>query len=365
MNVQIIIQRLKNKWFPTAEDNAWKEWVDFKQREEKDLIELLSSPVKEGFKKRALFLLLVPSDDFNPIYWTKKVGNFHHDSNFLNTLEPDLLRYATSLIINFYTTLKPMHSDNPKNYSQGGGGITILYYVTDKYHDALSFYNSCILLLLTLLPEEKCERIFTLFSLLDISTYWNIDFCSGYNPFQNLLNSNVDEKWKIRADTKMRQIIEDELAGNKKPREKWEDALDCYASIIQINIYGKELPYSVDLFASQMEFLVSEKHYNKEIINNWHVDKIMTILSADKYEAIRYQFAKFVVFGNKEKFSVWNEETFQGAKIMLNEFSQKDKELASKIQLAIKEYNAKIPDSKKRTLDTANTEKVILEKMKQ
>ena len=56
-NLQAFIQGLKAKFFPTEEDKAWKQWIDFKKRETRDLIELLSSDVRDNFKKRALFLL--------------------------------------------------------------------------------------------------------------------------------------------------------------------------------------------------------------------------------------------------------------------------------------------------------------------
>jgi len=188
-----------------------------------------------------------------------------------------------------------------------------------------------------MLSEEQCERIFPLFSLLDISTYSNMEDASGYNPFQNLLYSKVDEKWKRRADSKMRQIINDELAGRTKPREEWENAMRCYAYIIKLQLYSEDLPYAVDLFADQIQFLVSKEHYGNKLIDDWKVARIFQVLSADIYKEVRYRVARFVVSGNKDEFKVWNEEALQGAKMMLCEFGQDDKELARKIQSAIDE----------------------------
>lgn len=332
---KVFVEGLRNKWFPTGDDKVWKQWVDYKRRETRDLVELLTSDVRDSFKRRAIFLLLVPSADFSPIYWTEEVGKFYQRLDFLKTLTPELLGYATDLIVEFYTILKPMHCDRPKHYAQGGGGITIFMSVPDKYHDVLYFYNNCILLLLTMLPEEQCERIFPLFSLLDISTYSNMEDASGYNPFQNLLYSKVDEKWKRRADSTMRQIIGDEVAGKTKPREEWENALRCYAYTIKLQLYGEKLPYAVDLFADQIQFLVSKEHYGNELIDDWKVARIFQVLSADTYKEIRYRVARFVVFGNKDEFRVWSDDTLQGAEMMLNEFGQDDKELARRIQAAI------------------------------
>jgi len=361
---QVIIERLRSKWFPNADDKIWKQWVNYKRRETNDLIELLNSDVRDSFKRRVIFLLLVPSPELNPIYWIEEVGKLYHKFDFLKTLSPDLLSYATELIVEFNTMLKPMHCDKPENIVQGGGGITIFMSVPDKYHDALYYYNSCILLLLEILPEEQCERIFPLYSLLDISTYSGMEDASGYNPFQSLLYSNVEEKWKIKANASMKQIIMDEMAGKTKPREEWEDALKCYGHIINLLLYSEKLPYSTDLLASQIEFLVSEKHYGNELVDGSKVTKIFNFLSAEIYKDIRYQVAKFIFFGNKKKFWIWSEETLQGANMMLNEFGQGDEKLAQIINSAIEEYEVKSLDSKNKQLSTKNAENKIMSLMK-
>lgn len=363
MKTKIIIEKLQRKWFPSEDDKAWKQWVDYKKRETKDLIELLTSDVRDSLKRRVIFLLLVPSAEFNPIYWTEEVGKFYHKFDFLKTLAPDLLAYTTDLVVEFYTMLKPMHHDKPENFAQGGGGITVFWSVPDKYHDALYNYNNCILQLLTILPEVECERIFPLFSLRDISTYWDLEDASGYNPFQSLLYSDVNEKWKKQADAIMRQIIIDELSGKTKPREEWENALKCYAYIITLQLYGEKLPYSVDLFADQIQFLVSEKNYGEELINCWNVVKIFHILSADTYKEIRYKVAKFMVVGNKSEFSIHSDETLQGAIMMLDELVLED-ELVSRIQSKIEEYNKKSVESENEKITAQNAEDKILSQMK-
>lgn len=361
---KVFIEGFRNKWFPVGDDKIWKQWVDYKRRETRDLIELLESDVRDSFKRRAIFLLLVPAAEFNPIYWTKEIGKFYHSLNFLKTLTPDLLNYTTDLIVEFNEMLKPIHNDRPKHYFQGGGGITILTSVPDKYHDALYFYNKCIMFLLTIISEEQCGRIFPLLSLRDISTYWNMDSASGYNPFQNLLYSDVDEKWKRQADDMMRQIIEDELSGKTKPREEWEDALHCYSYNIQLQLYGEKLPYSVELFADQIKFLVSEEHYGRGNIDNWKIPKIFQILSNDVYKEIRHLVANFVVFNNESDFKIWSEDTLQGAKMMLDEFGQNDQKLAKQIQSAIDSYNEQNAENQNKQASAKKTEDNIISKMK-
>jgi hypothetical protein len=361
---KVFIEGVRGKLFPTDDDKVWKQWVDYKQRETRDLAGLLVSDVRDSFKRRAIFLLLVPSAYLNSIYWTEKIGKFYQDVDFLKTLTPNLLGYAADLIIEFYAMLKPMHCGRPKHYAQGGSGITIYTSVYEKYHDALYFYNKCILLLLTLLPEEQCERIFPLYSLLDISTYSSMDDSSGYNPFQNLLYGKVDEKWKRQADATMRQIIRDELEGKTKPREEWEDALRCYASTIELQLYGEKMSYGIDLFADQIQFLVSKEHYGHDLINSWKIPRIYQLLSADIYKEIRYRVASFVIFGNKNEFTVWSEETLQTAEIMLNEFGQDDQELAQRIQLAIDEGKKRLAERQNEQVVAKQTEDDIMNQMK-
>ncbi len=154
-SLRVFIEELRSKWFPTGEDIAWKRWVDHERRETRDLIKLLSTDVRDNFKRRAIFLLVVPSADLNPIYWKKDVGRFYFGPDFLKTLTPDLLVYVADIITEFSAILKPLHCDRPKNIVQGGGGITVHMSIPDKYHDALRFYNNCILTLLTMLPVEK------------------------------------------------------------------------------------------------------------------------------------------------------------------------------------------------------------------
>ncbi|MDD4761907.1 MAG: hypothetical protein PHZ25_02710 [Candidatus Pacebacteria bacterium] len=346
--LEVFVKRIQSRWFLTSDDKVWKEWVDFKQREAKDLVKLLTSDVKDNFKRRAIFLLLVPSKDFNPIYWKEGVGDFYQGFDFVETLTPDLLSYATDLVVEFYVMLKKS--------------------VTDGYNKALRFYNACILWLLEIVSEEQQERIFPLFSLRDISIFRDETFFSGYNPFESLLFSKVDEKWKKLADAMMRQIIKDELSGKTKPREEWENALQCYAFIIQLMMprdINKKLHYSVDLLADQILFLFSEDHYGNKLINSWDFPRVLQFLSsADVYKELRYRIAKFVVFNNKEEFRVWNKETFQAAEMMLKEFGQSDYELAQRIQTAIEESEKRNAEYEQRLAVKARAENDIVNQMR-
>ncbi|TSD02119.1 MAG: Uncharacterized protein Athens071425_138 [Parcubacteria group bacterium Athens0714_25] len=363
--LMFLLKRLRSKWFPTEEDMKWKKWVDFKSREVRDLLDLLSQQVNDSFKKRALFLLMVPSAAVNPLYWKGDIGKFYHRSDILDKLTPDLLSYVSELITQFVTALSPMHCDRPRNVAEGGGGIMVYMSIPDKYHDALHFYNHCILKLLAKLPAEQAEKIFPLYSLNDISTFWNMDFASGYNPFRNLMYSDdINEKWKRLADGKMRDIVRAEIEGKAKPREEHEDALRCYSSFIQMQFYG--LHYSKKFFIEQVQFLVDNLQSNKHLIDAFNVINFFELLSADSFKELRHKIARYAVIKNVEeygRFHVYDAETRRAAGQMLEEFAD-DQELVEKVRELIAEREKRDAEDAVHQAEKKETEESILEAMK-
>jgi len=71
-----------------------------------------------------------------------------------------------------------------------------------------------------------------------------------------------------------------------------------------------------------------------------------------------------VYFGNKGEFEVWNEETLQGAQIMLDEFGQGDGKLAQRIKLAIKEGRKRFAEYQKKQADAKKIEDDIIHQMR-
>jgi len=367
-NPKVFAESLKTKWFPKEEDKVWKKWVDYKRREKRDLVDLLSTEVKDGFKKRALFLLIVPSADFNPVYWKEEVGMFNR-SDFLKNLSPELLNCAVELVIEFCKALSPLHDDRTKYITEGGPGITITVPVPDKYHDALYFYNDCILTLLSLvfLPEQA-EKIFPLFSLRDISTYEGMEEVSGYHPFQKLLYSKeISESWKKAADDAMREVVLNELNGKTKPREKWEEAWEWYANIINSQLYGGKPTYSLKLLADQINFLLCHRRSNKKLVNAHNVLKMFKLFSNERCKYLRHQVSRFVVLESKDRFEsffVYDEETLQAANQMLEEFGDSDPELAKKVRSLIKKAEKRDAEEVNEEAKEKNAEENILTQMK-
>lgn len=160
-----------------------------------------------------------------------------------------------------------------------------------------------------------------------------MDEVSGYNPFNNLLHAKIDEKWKKLADDRMRAIITDEVNGKRTPRFDWEEALSQYASIIQFQLYGK-IHYSLELFASQIQFIVNNAQHKTGLIACYHVIQLFKLLSDDKYKKLRRAIARYALLEEVEsdysRFRIYSEETRQAADQILEEFGD-DAELVAKI----------------------------------
>lgn len=349
-----LINRLRTEWFPTEEDAIWKQWVDYKRRESSDLINILSSDVKNSFKKRALLILLVPSAGFNFLYWKEDIGKFYGRPEFLKTLSLDLSICAAELISHFIEMLRPSHTGRPGNVVSGGRGVTVFMQVHEKHHNALCFYNECILTLLTILPEEHGEKIFSLFALNDVSSFCNMEDSSGYNPFSRLMGiDGMDERWKRKADIAMRKIVQDEIEGKSTPREKWENALSCYTRVVLMRQYYSEKGYAVELFADQLWFLLDKCRDRTSFIAGHAIASIFKLLSGDEYKQLRHRISRLVVYD--DDFSVYSKETRQAADQMLAEFGEMDKDLAVRLSEAIK----KADNQKKKTTDLENQEKAV------
>jgi hypothetical protein len=337
-----VISRLRDKWLPEEEDRVWRQWVDLKKsRVTSDLLDLLSLKVRDSFKRRALFLLMAPSADFNPVYWERKIGCLCSETKFLGLLSPGLLVYAAELVIEFCSVLRPVGNDR-SGIITCGGYIKISKKVLDEHSGTLEFYNNCMQALLKLLPSYWAEKVFLLFPLKDFSCYSSIDEGSGYNPFGRLMgDKEINEKWKKAADTRMRMVIEDEVAGLTRPRADWEEALGCYSNIIQLQLFS-ELHYSRELFVDQMLFLTFDRYRGKHLIKGYNVARIFAILSGEDCKDLRHRIARFVILFDNSlgKFFIYS-DTIKAAEQMLAEFGESDPELKNRLQILFEESESR------------------------
>lgn len=371
-NTIVSLQRFFATHFPRGEDAIWKEWVDTISRGEwNSLVSLLGSDVRDSFKKRALFLLIVPSDEFNPLYWrgttTLKPYCGERFLCALRVLSSKLLSYCADLVCDFCSELRKDFCDRPESFAERARSMTIFCTIPDKWHEVLWTYNKFILELLALLSEEEGEKLFRLYSLRDISVFSNMEDASGYSPFEQLLRSkDIAEYWKVKADLKMRNIIRAEIAGQSKPREEWEEALVCYASIINRFVWDDVPLYPLGLFESQVRFLAEYHTAEQPLIEGWKLPKLLRALSGSD-SGFRHQILHTLVVDYRKddwrRFSVSGEGDVEVARQWMSEFRD-DRELVDRLSALVDEFNAREVAEKERVDEKKRAQDDTLAKMK-
>ncbi|MFA5927668.1 MAG: hypothetical protein WC844_05915, partial [Patescibacteria group bacterium] len=150
---------------------------------------------------------------------------------------------------------------------------------------------------------DFAQAAFGMFCLREISCFYNMDDASGYRPFRHLLfDTDIPHKWKISADVKMRQIIDDEIAGKLRPRAEHEAALPCYANIVMADsfLWDKvEPPYPTDLLASQIDF-ICQRHagVDRIMLVDKSIISLITCLKDPNYLQTCRAFVNFVLEKN-------------------------------------------------------------------
>lgn len=345
---------LKNGVSPKEDDQVWQEWAESNSVIFlKDLIE--TKGIRISLKKRALLHLLVPYQEFHSVKLDKDFFcNYHINlscqpwdlNNFFGILEQyELIEYFTDIIIEMFPILQ-----NAKK---------------EQYVPVLYFYNNCILHLLKKLPREKSENLFSVFSLLDISSWSVMDEVSGYGGFkQTLLDQEIDIYWKIKADLWMQKIIVDEFIGKAEPRAKWENALRCYVSIL-INFYGKLYSFDEELFLQQFNFLFNKKFYGKLNINPISLPIIFNKIKEKKN---RWKFVQFIFFHNLSDFVIYDYNVLELSKKIISEFGKKDEKITKYLNSSIQKYEAEKKKLQKKSKiqekESIKKEAEILKKMK-
>jgi hypothetical protein len=233
---------------PSKEDRLWKQWLELKQREGKDLNEILLSQVAKPYKLRALAVLLAAKREDIPSHWWYDPAD--HRGNWHGRRGVEFEKLPLKLV---------------------RAGANLVCKMRDEHPD--EDYEKEILQLLSILPEDDplAEELFERFSLKDLETGNGPGYTSGFNPFQWLMLDWCDgakigpvrNKWKYLADQRMRHIVELEASGQSQPREIWEDALEWYAETAFS--FSKEKNSPKDLVLSQVQFVVEIAKSNENI----------------------------------------------------------------------------------------------------
>lgn len=338
------VEQLRLLWQSGPANATWRKWVDHQERWTENLIALLKADVNIEFKKRALFLLLVPDKKYNPLYWKDKLGKFYCGQSFLDNLSPELACYAAEVISKFFKNL-------------------LLLKDKERYLNALHTYNRGILQLLPQLPKEKAEDLFKLFHINDFTSYWSPDKSSGYNPLELLFWLKIDEKWKIIADLRIREIIKDELEGRKQPREEWEDALSFYYYFINYQLETEERCYSIELLADQLRFLLSiTDRSSRRLIEQYRLNDIIDLFSQSDPD-LCYALARHIVLYNDDEFSVYDANK-QGVMTVIELYGDQDPELKAVLKQKLAKWEERERQKQEEDQQISDTEDSILAEMK-
>jgi len=334
------------KIFSECDERAWERWVDHsKGLEIRELYNLLSDEkVKQHFKERVIFILLAPHWKPIPFYFGQ--GNEQSrwfEKEFIKNLSPELAEYTAELVKVFYKEI--IGKGDPNRYST-----------------PLDFYNSCILDLLPLLADREAEELFELFHLNNFTAFRGAEEASGYDYFRIILNSNVDIKFKIMAEIKMRQIICDESKGKSKPRVAWERAIICYKNILLEFLY-KKVPYRVGIYSDQISFVINSDKDEKYCLLYLHdLEKYFKLFRGSKRKAIRLKITKYIIsHRNSQKICDYGE--MESLKMILEESRDVDPEFAKILEKIIKESKENIEKNKREEEEKKKKEKKALEEI--
>lgn len=337
-------------------NEIWAEWLQAEQRERncRELQRLVSDNLADVFKARAIAILLSPSIELAPFKWyNKSLTNDHlpvHSYVNLAELSPQLRKFTLALLeFNIDVALEPGASEDVRRTLFG--------------------YNDCIREALAILPEDDAAaaRLFDRYQLNDPLPYGTPEEESGYNEFYDILQANIPEIWKKLADERMREVIRDEQAGRAKPRNDWERALPCYLHHIESCLCEKAFPYSADLFASQIEFILGLPDTGGRLFRDHRVSAILALLSGDARKGLRHRFASRVAFAVHDghfAFTVYEHEARDAATAMLKEFGKDDSALCNRLSNAIAEANESEIRSRTAFLERHAREEAVLARMR-
>jgi hypothetical protein len=325
--VKAVIKKWRKDLCPKGEDRIWSQWLDLKNRERRDLVELLTSDCKDSFKVRALLLLLLPHKDLHPFRWDFDLScSSWHSYHGLSAVKlegstRDLLERAAELVVVAMQDLSERRN------------------AVREFREELWSLNSYLLQLMVLMPD-KALQLLEYYQLNDTNSFSNMDDSSGYNPLLSLWWGDVPEEIKVAADTEMRAVILSEAAGETTPREDWEEALPCYWYHITIQLHRKEgLVYDAALLVSQIQFVLSLPGMKgRRLISNFHVSPLWNYLSGEQNKKLRHQFARFVLFENGEPFSIYDSNTHEAAVAIQTEFGTEDPEINQLVDRALRDY---------------------------
>lgn len=329
----------------------WAEWLKKVEGDYQALVKfLVDEKVSEGFRARALMMLLSPKMTTcglaqvpQHLFGDKQSGCKPFD---FATLPEKLQRLSWQLIL---LGTKLSFKKSPER--------------------DIGMYQVLIQQALAVLEEgnEIAEGMFALYPLNDPIPYGGMEESSGYNPFQSFLMSSAKESWKVRLDEKMRLVVLEECQGLRVPREKHEAALECYALLLRFFFDSKRSRYSRTFLASQIEFVLcqSEK-FKRGVYWDYHFPKMISKFSGSEYKELRRKIARHFAFGRLSfgVFSLHDKEDVACTQSLIEEFQGEDNELVSALVILLSVYEARRCEENRMAQIQKKENEALLNKMR-
>lgn len=329
-------------------DAVWNEYMS-DRRDWKEVGKLIGDKrINQDFQEKAIEILLAPDIKKLPFTVNLQFNNYSSQTNeWIGKITNEQADFIAQKIPLYIEQIKQKDIDS--NISN---------------NRPLSNYNNLIPGLLSKLSDEKAEKLFEFFSIYDQSEPIYGETITGYRPLKYLLkNSDVDEKWKVKAVKQIHTIIINEENNENKPKKEYERVIGNYADILNMMVFKTyELPVSKQFYQREIEFMLQVT--DEAFIESWNFDKVLRILANNK--ELQHRFARQHVLTNSDSpkhFSVYDDNDFKIAKEIIKEFPQ-DIEMKSYLEDKIQKYQIRLKENIEKQEKTKIKEDSLLSKMR-
>lgn len=209
-------------------------------------------------------------------------------------------------------------------------------------------YNRLILRSLAALPIDspEAERLFAHYQTNPTNQWlglWLVG--ANYTPFQEILTSAmVPEQWKRLADAQWRnEIFTRQVSCVESIRRDWFDMVQRYGYAVEESLNGSQGAISANLVASQIAWIldaVDGTAARPFRYDAWN--QVLATLRHNRYQEIRHCFVRHMVLSDGQRPFRVTDDIAPAVEEALTLFGAADQELATKLQVALAEYAARV-----------------------
>lgn len=301
------------------DESIWVEWAQRNNAE--GGLNILYGEVRDAFKARAVVIHFVPCLYLAPFaVWNSTSGR--HRPSLLGIPE-HLLSLALDVI-----------------------EMGACYVQSDECQRGES--NDIIREALAILPEDD-PRALRLFNLYHIPSHFS-ESSSPSGFFNFLADKKIPKKWKYLLDATMRKMVRTTLdEGNLLSNYQYHMESYLCAGI----------PYGLELFASQVEFVLSMP-YTRKPFGLSYLSGIKKVFCDQKYQELRRKIAKKAA--QHPKIKLWM--GFDDGDLFLEELGDEEPELWEKVADILKKQKEEVAARWEEHRKNEKEKKTVLEKMK-